>query len=85
MPFRSRPIPSACVSLPGPEQRSSRRVEAAARAHEVEALERLERADQHGGAHALGLRDGVQQRVDAVGAVDVGAARAARTASACAA
>ena len=33
--------------------------------------ERLERADQHRRADALGLADGVQQRVDAVGAVHV--------------
>ena len=44
---------------------------AAARAHLLEALQRLQRADQHGGADALGLTHGVQQRVDAVGAIHV--------------
>ena len=38
---------------------------------------RLERADQHRGADALGLADHVEQRVDPVGAVDVGACPAA--------
>ena len=66
-------MPSACVSLPGPEHRSSTRSSPRARAHRVEPVERLERADQHGGAHALRLADGVEHRVDAVGAVDVGA------------
>ena len=33
--LRSRPMPSACVSLPGPEQRSSTRATPAARAHDA--------------------------------------------------
>ena len=47
--------------------------------------QRLQRADQHGRAHALRLADRVQQRVDAVGAVDVGGARRRRAGRACAA
>ena len=47
-------------------------LDAAARAHQLDAVERLERADQHRGAHAHRLADGIEQRVDAVGAVDVG-------------
>ena len=39
--------------------------------HQVQPLDRLERADQHGGPDALRLANGVQQRVDAVRAVDV--------------
>ena len=50
-------------------------LEAAARAHQLDPLERLERPDQHRRADALRLADGVEQRVDAVGAVDVGAPR----------
>ena len=68
-------MPSAWVSLPGPEQSSSRALEAAPLAHQVEALERLERPDQHRGAHALRLGRPRSAGVDAVGAVDVGAAR----------
>ena len=68
-------MPSAWVSLPGPEQRSSTRSQPAPLAHRLDALERLQRADQHRGADALGLADRVEQRVDAVGAVDVGARR----------
>ena len=49
-------------------------LESPPRAHEVEALERLERADQNRRAHALLLADRVQQRMDAVGAVHVGVA-----------
>ena len=71
-PFRSRPTPSASVSLPGPEQSSSGRAPAAL-AHQLDALGRLERADQDGGGAALGLGDRVQQAVDPVGEVDVGA------------
>ena len=48
-------MPSAWVSLPGPEHRSSLALQAAALAHQVEPVERLERADQHRGADALGL------------------------------
>jgi hypothetical protein len=52
-------------------------VQPAALAHPPHPAQRLQRADQHRGAHALLLADRVQQRVDAVGAVDVGAAGAA--------
>ena len=67
--FSVSSIPSACVSLPGPLQSSPapRRD-----AHHLEPAQRLQRADQDGRADALRLADGVQQRVDAVGAVDVG-------------
>ena len=76
----SRPMPSACVSLPGPEHRSPSRTQPAALAHQLDAVDRLERADQHRGADALGLAHDVEQRVDAVGAVDVGGPRRGRTA-----
>ena len=76
------PDPSAWVSLPGPLQ-SPRRAGAAPRAHHSRCPSSgSKRADQHRRAHALGLADRVQQRVDAVGAVDVGASPAARTAPA---
>ena len=52
---------------------------AAALAHHPDPLERLQRTDQHRRAHALGLTDRVHQRVDAVGAVHVGRARAVRS------
>ena len=76
-PLRSSSMSSAWVSLPGPEQRSSVRGTPAPLAHQLEPLERLQRADQHRGADALVLADGVEERVDAVGAVDVGARRRA--------
>ena len=72
--FSVSSIPSAWVSLPGPLVSSTR---AAARAHLLQAVQRLQRPDQHGRADALRLADGVEQRVDAVGAVDVGRARRA--------
>ena len=84
-PLCSSSIPSAWVSLPGPEQRPSSRCEPAPQPHQLDPVERLERADQHRGADALGLADRVQQRVDPVGAVHVGVARAVRTAASCAA
>ena len=83
--LRSRPMPSAWVSLPGPEQRSVARSRPRRSRMRSRPLERLERADQHRRADARGLDDDVQQRVDAVGAVDVGDARAPRTAATCAA
>ena len=70
-PARCRGAPRACRGR-------------AALAHQVDALGRLERADQDRGADARVLDDRVQQRVDAVGAVDVGDARRARTAGGCA-
>ena len=50
-------------------------LEAAALAHVLDALQRLERAEQHRRPHALGLGHGVEQRVDPVRAVHVGAPR----------
>ena len=76
-PLSSSSIPSACVSLPGPEQRSSRRSSPRRARIRSTPLERLERADQHRRADALVLADRVEERVDAVGAVDVGARRRA--------
>ena len=73
VPLRSSSIPSAWVSLPGPVQRSSTRCRPRRSRISSEPRERLQRADQHRRADALGLADRVQQRVDAVGAVDVGA------------
>src|SRR6185437_9565047 len=46
-------------------------------AHLLDPVDGRERADQHGGADAFVLADGVEHCVDAVGAVDVGAAGAA--------
>ncbi len=83
-PLASSPMPSASVSLPGPEQSSVVRALAAPGAHLLEAGGRLERADQDRRCLALRLGDRVEQAVDAVGEVDVGAARAGRRASRCA-
>jgi hypothetical protein len=47
---------------------------AAALAHHVEAVGRLQRPDQDRGGFALGFGDGVEQTVDPVGEVDVGVA-----------
>ena len=75
-------MPSAWVSLPGPVAQVDVALERrAARASASTPVERLERADQHGGADALALAHGVEQRVDPVGAVDVGRARRRRRAS----
>ena len=52
-------------------------LDAAALAHQLDPLDRLERADQHRGADALGLADRVQTRVDPVREVHVGTARRA--------
>jgi hypothetical protein len=59
--------------LPGPEQSCS--IALVPRRSRISSMpvERLERADQRRSADALRLGDGVQHRVDAVGAVDVGA------------
>ena len=46
----------------------------AALAHAVDPPGRLERADQHRGGGAVGLADGVEHAVDAVGEIDVGMA-----------
>ena len=69
-----RPIPSASVSLPGPEQSSASGRCAAALAHRLQAGGRLQRADQHRRRLALRFGDRVEQAVDPVGEVDVGAA-----------
>ena len=74
-PLSSRPIPSATVSLPGPEQSSRALVAPAPAAH-------LRRARGVGSsarirtaaARPVGLADGVEQAVDPVGEVDVGEA-----------
>ena len=84
--LRSSSMPSACVSLPGPRAellRRARRCAGAAARASARARRAAQRADQHRRADPLGLADGVQQRVDAVGAVDVGAARRARTGCSC--
>jgi len=63
--------------LARPRAEVLRALEAAPRAYAVEPLERLQRPDQHRGAHALVLRDRIQQGVHSVRAVDVGGAGAA--------
>ena len=68
----SRPIPSACVSLPGPLQRSSSRATRRRARMTSMPVERLQRPDEHRGARIHVVADGVEQGVDAVGAVDVG-------------
>ena len=70
----SRPMPSASVSLPGPEQRSASGRGPRRRAHRLQAGGRLQRPDQHRRRLALGFADDVEQAVDPVGEVDVGAA-----------
>ena len=45
----------------------------AAPPHQLQTRDRLQRPDEHRRPHPLGLADGVEQRVDAVGAVHVGA------------
>ena len=73
----SRSMPSACVSFPGPEHSCSSACDAAPLAHGGDAGHRLERADQHRRARALGLAHRVDERMDAVGPVHVRRARAA--------
>ena len=70
----SSSIASACVSFPGPEQSCSTACRPRRSRIASSAGDRLERADQHGRADALRLADRVDERVDAVGAVDVGGA-----------
>ena len=70
-------MPSAWVSLPGPLHSSRARAAAAADRHLLEPVQRLERADQHRRPDPVLLAHGVQERVDAVGEVDVGPARRA--------
>ncbi len=74
VPFSCSFIPRACVSLPGPGAEVRRARQAPARPHAVDPGERRQRADQHPRADPGRLADGVQHRVDAVGAIDVGAA-----------
>ena len=69
--------PQRLRELAGPGAELLLALHAAPRAHQVDPGERLQGADQHRGPHAGGLADGVQQRVDAVGAVDVRAPRGA--------
>ncbi len=68
-------MPSACVSLPGPEQRILLALHAPPRLHGRDFREWLQRADQDRCPDPLGLANRVQQRVDAIGAIDVRAAR----------
>ncbi len=74
-PLRSRPMPSASVSLPGPRAELALGTLAAASPHLLDAGGRLQRPDQHRRRLALRFGDGVEQAVDAVGEVDVGAPR----------
>ena len=68
-------MPSASVSLPGPEQRSRVGARSPRRARiRSRPVGRLEGADQDRRRLALGFADGVEQAVDPVGEVDVGAA-----------
>ncbi len=79
-PLSESAMPSAWVSLPGPEQRLRSRAGSAcpgARPSASMPSTRLERPDQDGGADARRLADGVEHRVDAVGAVHVRPARRA--------
>ena len=73
-PLSSSPIPSATVSLPGPEQSSRGSLRPRRRRIRLDPAGGLERADQHRGGAAVGLADRVQHAVDPVGEVDVGAA-----------
>ena len=84
-PLRSSSMPSAWVSLPGPLQRSS----VARHARAARASARAPRAAPARGSAPRRRRPrprqtALKQRVDAVGAVDVGARRAGRTGCACA-
>ena len=77
LPFSSRPMPERLGELAGAGAEVLDALEAAARAHQLDPVERLERPDQHRRADVLGLRHRVQQRVHPVGEVDVGAPRRA--------
>ena len=68
---RSRAPRSAC---PGPSTARASRSARGARRISLDPPQRLERPDQHRGGVALRLGDRVEQAVDAVGEVDVGAA-----------
>ena len=67
--------PERLRQLPGPEQRSSARSTGRGAPHQVEAFERLQGSDEDRAAGALWLADRVEERVDAVRAVDVGRSR----------
>ena len=70
------PDPERLGELAGPRAQVGERGRSPRRARiSSTPVERLERADQHRGADALRLADRVEQGVDAVGAVDVGAPR----------
>src|SRR5690606_40769054 len=60
---------------PGPRAEQPRRIHATARVHGIEAMERLDRPDQHPGPMALFAADDVEAPVDAVGAIHVYPAR----------
>ena len=84
--FSASVIPIAIVRLPGPRQRSwvaiadagaarpSLHRPRAAPPHHVDAVERIERADQHRRRRAVRFGDDVHETVDAVVQVDVGVA-----------
>ena len=73
--LRSRPMPSASVSLPGPEQSSpSGAVAAALRASRSRPAVGSSARISTAAASPSGSADEVEQAVDAVGEVDVGAA-----------
>ena len=61
--------------LPGTRAQALEALQATPLAHQLDPLQRLERPDQHPGADPFGLADGVQQRVDPVGAIHVRPAR----------
>ena len=61
--------------LPGTRAQVLRSREPPAGPHAAEPAHRLQRADEDGSTHPLGLTYRVQQRVDAIGAVDVGLPR----------
>ena len=72
-----RVMPSATVRLPGPRQRRGVITVPCARraaAHQLDALERLERANQHRGRRSFRFGHRVHEIVNAVVQVDVGAA-----------
>ena len=80
--FSASEMAIACVSLPGPEQSSCSRggrPEIKPRRARIRSIPDTgsERADENARADPRGLADRVQERVDAVGAVDVGRSRLA--------
>ena len=73
-PVEREPDPERLGELAGPRAELALATHPAAGAHLVDAVERLERADQDRRPDALLLRNGVQERMHAVGEVDVGVA-----------